>query len=164
MSITLIIPASLADHLAQVNDLMLETLGLSFAGWQARWLWTDDYTGYGIFEQGRLSAYAAAYRLNLLITGQLCEALQIGVMTTRNDYRGGVSAARLWIIFWTGGYHPYLPGRQRLCAQFYPRFGFHRVKVWQALVHLPANGAVPPTPGQMACRSSGILTTLLSRR
>lgn len=129
----------------QVDDLTAEAFGFTFAAWRAQGWWAAagaDYTGYGVFENGRLSAYAAAYRLDLLVHGRPFEAVQVGAVATRKTRHGaGLSRAVLEHILALWPDTPTFLCANDSVLDFYPRFGFRPLPARQVLLPLEPDAA-----------------------
>jgi predicted GNAT family N-acyltransferase len=127
----------------QMNELMLEVFGFSFAKWHAMGMWNEDYTSYAILGDDRILANVSVFRMKLLVHGKEQEWLQIGAVATREEERNKGYGRKL--MEHVLGLYP--QGRFMLCANgnatgFYPKFGFRSVVYKQAYLshEQPADG------------------------
>lgn len=121
-----------AETHARLEDLLLETFGLSLASWRARGYWTADYTCHALVEDGKVLASAGVYRMEMLARGKRQVWLQLGAVATRRARRGeGLSRRVLDDIFdyYSRDYPgaPFFLFANESVVDFYPRFGFRRL-------------------------------------
>jgi GNAT superfamily N-acetyltransferase len=113
------------DFKSRLNALMSDVFGFNFEAWQQRGFWNDDYCYYSAFEGGQLLSCASAYRMDMLLAGEVVECIQVGGVATRPDRRGE-GLARQVMNFLLAHY----PGKpiflfpNETVLDFYPRFGF----------------------------------------
>ncbi len=139
-TITRITHDSPAEIHARLDDLLLEAFDLSLAGWRARGHWTADYTCHALVEDGEVLASAGVYRMEMLVRGEKQVWLQLGAVATRKARRGeGLSRRVLDDIF--DHYSRRCPGAPFFLfandsvLDFYPRFGFRRLRDQQPWLH-----------------------------
>lgn len=123
----------------EMNELMLEVFGFSFAEWYERDMWNEDYESYAILAEGRMLANISVYKMKLLVRGKEQEWLQIGAVATRAEERGK-GYGRLLMEHILGVYPQ---GRFMLCANgratgFYSKFGFKPVEYKEAYMEVSA--------------------------
>jgi GNAT superfamily N-acetyltransferase len=151
LNLTRLTPASEADSLKALDDLLLEAFGFTLADWRARGLWPPDYTCWTIFEDGAALANASVYRMQMLVEGKPVEFLQLGAVATRPQRRGqGLSRRILTEIFAQYPDCPCFLFANPSVLDFYPRFGFRRVEDRQPRLFYPPQGK--PSPGAGANR------------
>jgi GNAT superfamily N-acetyltransferase len=110
---------------AQLDALMADTFGFTFAGWDGPLGWSADYISYGVMQDGQLLAHTGVYRMELLAGGARRTAYQIGGVATRPEQRGqGLSRMLIEHIL---GLHPgavFFLFADDSVRGFYPKFGF----------------------------------------
>lgn len=70
------------------NDLTQEVFGFDFEDWYQRGFWDDRYVCHSFLKNGKLVSNVSATRFELLINGKRFNAIQIGTVMTKNEFRG----------------------------------------------------------------------------
>lgn len=103
---------------------------ISFRSWYENGGWTERYRAFALVEGDRIVASASVTRMQAILHGREITALQLGAVGTLKEARGRGLQDRLipWLLENAGaGELVFLFGSHRV-LEFYPRFGFRRVR------------------------------------
>ncbi|WML38836.1 GNAT family N-acetyltransferase [Neobacillus sp. OS1-2] len=112
------------------NQLALNTFGIEFETWFQHGYWTEKYQPYSYIDNGMVVANVSVNLLNLVISDESKQAIQIGTVMTHPDYRDKGLSRRLMEKVLEDFCHVdivYLFANQTV-LDFYPKFGFQRVE------------------------------------
>ncbi|MCX7773103.1 MAG: GNAT family N-acetyltransferase [Clostridia bacterium] len=111
-----------------LNVLMQEVFGFSFEPWHNRNFWNQDYESFSISDGDTMLANISAYKMKLLINGEVKEYIQLGAVATKEGYRNkGLSREIMEYIMVKYSHTPkFLFGGDSV-INFYPKFGFKPV-------------------------------------
>jgi len=73
---------------AELNTLMQDVFGFSFARFQALGVWDEEYEYFSVCEAGRMIANCGVHHMQMLVEGQRLHYLQFGAVAVHPDYRG----------------------------------------------------------------------------
>lgn len=113
------------------NKLANDTFGVDFEKWYQLGFWNNTYVCYSYINQSEVVANVSVSKLDIIIDGKEMNALQVGTVMTRLDYRGnGLSKSLMEIVL--KEYEPkcdfiYLFANKNV-LDFYPKFGFKKMK------------------------------------
>lgn len=113
------------------NKLANDTFGVDFEKWYQLGFWNNTYVCYSYINQSEVVANVSMSKLDIIIDGKEMNALQVGTVMTRLDYRGnGLSKSLMEIVL--KEYEPkcdfiYLFANRNV-LDFYPKFGFKKMK------------------------------------
>jgi GNAT superfamily N-acetyltransferase len=116
---------------ASFIHLAHDIFGLDFSSWYEKGYWGDRYVPYSYADGEKIAANASVNKLDFIIGGQHCRALQIGTVMTHPDYRGkGLAASLMNHILeeYKDQYDIMYLFANDTVLDFYPRFGFERVE------------------------------------
>ncbi|MFJ7728778.1 GNAT family N-acetyltransferase [Neobacillus sp. NPDC097160] len=128
------------------NELALNTFGIEFETWYQHGYWTEKYQPYSYIDNGKVVANVSVNLLNLVINGELKQAVQIGTVMTHPDYRNKGLSRLLMDRVLEDFKHVdliYLFANQSV-LDFYPKFGFQRVEEVQFAMDY--SHKFPPNP------------------
>lgn len=129
------------QHLLLLNDLMRSVFGFSFEQWHALGFWGPEYESHSILSGGHMAANACVYRMKLRIYGQTIEAGQLGAVATRPEYaKRGYASALIRHILSSHGDMPCFLFANEQVLDFYPRFGFRRIRDHSFTIRCPIAG------------------------
>ena len=116
------------------NDLSREIFGIDFEEWYEKGFWEDRYECFSIKAGDRIVSNASVNKLDFIVDGERKRALQIGTVMTHENYRGKGLARKLMDFIlerFQGEYDIIYLFANRSVVNFYPKFGFTRVKQGQ---------------------------------
>ena len=104
--------------------------GISFRAWQEHGGWDARYKAFACVEGGEIVANASAFEMDLLLNGQRVRGLQLGAVGTLPSRRGrGLSRAVVGRVLERSRPEDLvLLFANDTVLDFYPRFGFTRVR------------------------------------
>ena len=74
-------------HLAALNQLVDDVLGISFSDWAEAGFWDNRFTPRMLFDGEDAVANVSVYSIDMVIQGEPCRAAQIATCATREDRR-----------------------------------------------------------------------------
>lgn len=116
---------------ASFIHLARDIFAIDFSSWYERGYWRDRYVPYSYADGGKIAANAAVNKLDFVIGGLHCRALQIGTVMTHPDYRGrGLATSLMNHILeeYKDQYDIMYLFANDTVLDFYPRFGFEMVE------------------------------------
>ncbi|WP_423408760.1 GNAT family N-acetyltransferase [Heyndrickxia sp. MSNUG] len=112
-------------------DLAHEIFGINFSSWHELGYWGNRYIPYSYADGDKIVANVSVNKLDFIIEGASCRALQIGTVMTHPDYRSkGLSAILMNHILeeYKDQYDFMYLFANDSVLDFYPKFGFERVE------------------------------------
>lgn len=109
------------------NNLALQTFGIDFEKWYEHGFWNERYVCYSFVDNGEIVANASINKMELLINGQIKQALQLGTVMTHPDYRKrGLAAELIQTILkeQEANYDVIFLFANPSVLDFYPKLGF----------------------------------------
>ena len=116
------------------NELSQNTFGINFEEWYQKRLWNDKYECYSIKAGDKVVSNASVNKLQFVINGERKNALQIGTVMTDEEFKGkGLAKQLMNFILEKFGkeYDIFYLFANNSVAEFYPKFGFERIKQYQ---------------------------------
>ena len=106
-------------------NILLRDIFLDFQFWYDLNLWDENYESYAIVENDKIVSNICIYKTRLVFDKKQYQALSIGAVATRKEFRGkGYSRILMeHIINKYEGVPMYLSGNNSV-VDFYPKFGF----------------------------------------
>lgn len=104
--------------------------GVCFKEWYEKGFWTDNYITYSAIHSGRIISNAGAAYLDIIISGELYKAVQLGAVGTLPEYRNkGLSRKLMELVL--EQYHSkvdlfFLYANESV-MEFYSKFGFKKI-------------------------------------
>lgn len=77
------------------NELTREIFGLDFEDWYQRGFWDERYVCHSFFENGQIISNVSTSKFDLVIKGKVFQAIQIGTVMTKTEFRGKGLAVEL---------------------------------------------------------------------
>jgi GNAT superfamily N-acetyltransferase len=115
------------DYQAMLNAL-LKDIFLDFQFWYDLNLWDENYESYSIIDGGSIVSNICVYKTQILLNYKTYDALSIGAVATKEEYRGrGLSRTLMEHIQEKYKNVPMYLSANDSVSDFYPRFGFRRV-------------------------------------
>ena len=116
---------------AELNALVRDVFGgFDFTPWNDLGFAFEEYSPFSYFDGGRAVANVSCSPMNLVVGGERVAAVQIGTVSTQEDYRGRglIRALITRALEQSEGTHPlaFLLANETT-SDFYQRFGFRRV-------------------------------------
>lgn len=127
-----------------LNELM-KPIFLDFRFWYDLNLWDSKYESYSIMQNNEIVSNICAYKANILLNGSSYQALSVGAVATKKEYRGR-GYARL-IMEHIINQYPNVPmylSANETVTHFYPRFGFERVFEKLPVAKFKINNEITP--------------------
>lgn len=118
-----------------LDNLIQEVFGFSFKPWFEKKLWTENYESYSLIDQGCMLANVCIYKTDMLLGGKPFHANQFGAVATRESMRGkGLSRRLMMHVLDKYPETPAFLAANPSVIDFYPKFGFRRVKIHRPVV------------------------------
>lgn len=111
-------------------ELAHEIFGINFSRWHELGYWGNRYIPYSYADGDKIVANVSVNKLDFIVEGESCRALQIGTVMTHPDYRSkGLSASLMNHILeeYKDQYDFMYLFANDSVLDFYPKFGFERV-------------------------------------
>ena len=80
---------------SKFNNLTLEIFGLDFEDWYQRGFWDNSYVCHSFFEDDQIISNVSASKFELIVSGEVFQAIQIGTVMTKKEFRGKGLAVEL---------------------------------------------------------------------
>jgi predicted N-acetyltransferase YhbS len=80
---------------SKFNNLTNEVFGFDFEKWYQRGFWDDRYVSNSIFDDGTIISNVSTTEFELIINGKQFNAIQIGTVMTKKEFRGKRLAVEL---------------------------------------------------------------------
>ena len=113
------------------NTLAGQVFGLDFEPWHRAGGWTDRYRPYSLVHEGKVVANVSVSPMDLRCMGQELHYIQLGTIMCAPEHRGRglihFLMARV-LTDWAGKCGGVYLFSNRDTLEFYPRFGFERVR------------------------------------
>jgi GNAT superfamily N-acetyltransferase len=130
---------------AKLDDLLQRTFGITFRQWWEAGHWPHSYTCYTLMDDGQAQANISIYAMDLLIGGQVQRCLQVGAVATRPERRGqGLSRLLMDYVLALTPDVPFFLCANDSVLDFYPRFGFEKIPIWQPTLPWQLDGNSKP--------------------
>jgi ribosomal protein S18 acetylase RimI-like enzyme len=116
------------------NELSQNTFGINFEEWYQKKLWNNRYECYSIKVGDKIVSNASVSKLQFAIEDERKTALQIGTVMTDEAFKGKGLAKQLMNFVlekFENEYDIIYLFANNSVAQFYPKFGFERLKQYQ---------------------------------
>jgi hypothetical protein len=116
------------------EQLSMKTYGLSFEPWYQSGYWREKYIPYTLFDGEKAVANSSVNIMDFKTFGEQKRYIQIGTVMTDIDYRNrGLNKFLLEKIieYWNGKCHFIYLFANSTVLDFYPKFGFSRVKEYE---------------------------------
>lgn len=116
------------------NNLSQNTFGINFEEWYQKELWNDKYECYSIKVDNKIVSNASVSKYQFIINGKIKNALQIGTVMTDKEYqKKGLAKQIMNFILkkFENEYDILYLFANNSVADFYPKFGFKRIKQFQ---------------------------------
>lgn len=114
-----------------LSDLALGTFGISFEDWYQKGYWKERFIPYSYLDGDRVIANVSVNIMDLIINGEIKQAVQIGTVMTHPDYRNkGLSSSLMTRVledYENKCEYMYLFANESV-LDFYPKFGFRPVQ------------------------------------
>lgn len=114
-----------------LSDLAHSTFGISFEDWYQKGYWKERLIPYSYLDGDRVIANVSVNIMDLIINGEIKQAVQIGTVMTHPDYRNKGLSSRLLTKVLDDYEHKceyiYLFANESV-LDFYPKFGFRPVQ------------------------------------
>jgi GNAT superfamily N-acetyltransferase len=103
---------------------------ISFRGWHEHGGWDDRYVAFALADGDRIVANASLMRMDVVLRDQRMRGWQLGAVGTLAEHRGHGLQAELIprLLEHTGAQDPVFLFANHNVLDFYPRFGFERVR------------------------------------
>lgn len=145
-----------------LNNL-LKDIFFDFQFWYDLDLWDDNYESYSIIENGEMVSNICVYKAQILFHGNRYDALSVGAVATKKEYRGrGFMRALMEHIIRKYDNVPMYLSANDSVVDFYPRFGFKRVYEKLPICACTIDNACVPHKLSMTIPRSGITFTGVS--
>lgn len=112
---------------AQLNNLVNEVFGFSFARFQALNVWDEQYEYFSVIDDGQMVANCGVYHMEMLINGNKQHFLQFGAVAVRPSHQG--KGLGRYVMEQALGSYPGVPAflySNQQAVGFYERLGFKR--------------------------------------
>lgn len=123
------------------NALAGKVFGLDFEPWHRAGYWTDRYRPNSLVYEGRVVANVSVSPMDLRCMGKELHYLQIGTVMCDPEFRGRglihFLMARV-LTDWAGKCHGIYLFANRDTQEFYPRFGFEKVREFRHTAQVQA--------------------------
>lgn len=124
-------------------ELARDTFGIDFEKWYEKGFWNDQYICYSYVDQetDMVIANVSVNKMELLIAGESKQAIQLGTIMTHTNYRNKGLAKKLINIVlkkYKSLECTFLFANPSV-LDFYPKFGFTRVKEYQFSMPITAS-------------------------
>ena len=132
------------EYQKNLNNL-LKPIFLDFKFWYDLDLWDNNYESYSIMLNDEIVSNICLYKTNILFNGIQFEALSIGAVATKKEYRGNGYARCIMehIINKYPDTPMYLYANETV-LDFYPKFGFKRIFEKLPIVKYKINNEIAP--------------------
>lgn len=117
-----------------------QVFGLSFKEWTEAGLWNDQYICYSLVDDNEIISNVSLSKLQVLIDGQIKDAIQLATVGTLEEYRGqGLSRYLMEKVLkeYEEEYDLFFLSANNSVVDFYPRFGFQRVSEYKFIARKP---------------------------
>ncbi|QOY34998.1 GNAT family N-acetyltransferase [Anaerobacillus isosaccharinicus] len=115
---------------ASFNELAKTTFNIDFEPWYQKGFWNDRYVCYSFLDGGKIVANVSVSKMEMMIKGELKQAIQIGTVMTHPDYRKQGLSGRLMtnvIEEYELGYDLFFLFSDEDVSPFYQKFGFTQI-------------------------------------
>lgn len=115
------------EYQYKLNKLLKDVF-LDFQFWYDLNLWNEEYESYSFIEDGDIVSNICVYKTQILFEQKIYNALSIGAVATKKEYRNRGLSRRLMehIIEKYGNIPMYLSANEGV-INFYPKFGFKNI-------------------------------------
>lgn len=116
------------------NELSENTFGINFEEWYQKKLWDNKYECYSIKSGEKIVSNASVNKYKFIINNEIKSALQLGTVMTSEAYRGKGMAKQIMKYIlekFEKEYDIIYLFANNSVAEFYPKFGFERMKQLQ---------------------------------
>ena len=83
------------DLRGKFNNITREVFGFDFEDWYQRGFWDDRYICHSFLEEGQIISNVSTSKFELFINGRVFNAIQIGTVMTKEEFRGKGLAVEL---------------------------------------------------------------------
>lgn len=114
---------------------------IDFTKWYKKGCWNDNYICYSYVDADRIIANASISKMTIVLKGKEYKAIQIGTVMTHPDYRNqGLSKKLMNYIIdeYEKEYDFIYLFANDTVLDFYPKFGFQRVKESRFILNISA--------------------------
>lgn len=126
---------------SMLNDLMMTVFGFSFEYWYSLGKWDDRYNCYSVFDGDRIISNIGVQKYDLLVKGRSVQAIQLGAVATREEYRGrGLSRMLMEMVLSIYSDKAAFLFGDESALEYYPKFGFERINEIQPYVNVAPSG------------------------
>lgn len=115
-------------HYQGLLNSLLKPIFLDFQFWYDLDLWDANYESYSIMQSNEIVSNICVFKTKMLFNNREYQALSIGAVATKNEYRGKGYARHIMenIINKYPDVPMYLSANETV-TNFYPRFGFESI-------------------------------------
>jgi len=102
---------------------------IDFVEWYKQGYWADEYIPFSIFENEQIISNVSISKMNILVNGEIKNALQFGTVGTLPNYRKkGLSRILMEYVFdkYKDSFDLHYLFANETVTEFYPKFGFIR--------------------------------------
>lgn len=121
------------------NELAKLVFGIDFQEWYEKGCWNDNYICYSFADGDQIIANASISKMTLVANDKEYQAIQVGTVMTHPDYRHqGLSGKLINVIIdrYEKEYDFIYLFANNTVLDFYPKFGFKRVKESSFSLHI----------------------------
>lgn len=131
------------QYQTKLNKL-LKNIFLDFEFWYNLDLWDSNYESYAYMDGEEIVSNICVYKTKIILNGKKHEALSVGAVATKEEYRGQGLSRKLMdhIIEKYEGTPMYLSANETV-VDFYPRFGFKQVYEKLPICDCNINNTIP---------------------
>ncbi|RIJ63721.1 GNAT family N-acetyltransferase [Rummeliibacillus sp. POC4] len=122
-------------------ELAKSVFDIDFTKWYEKGCWNDNYICYSYVDNDRIIANASISKMTIVLKGKEYKAIQIGTVMTHPDYRNqGLSKKLMNYIIeqYEKEYDFIYLFANDTVLDFYPKFGFQRVKESHFILNMSA--------------------------
>jgi predicted N-acetyltransferase YhbS len=141
--------ADTSDHEAFLRYTPRVFPRADFRSWYARGGWTAEYEAHAVADAGEIVASVSVTRMRVLVGGREVRGAQLGAVGSVPEMRGrGLMRPLLEAVLarLDAEVDLVLLYANERVVDFYPRFGFRRVREWEFELDRPLEPAPAPAP------------------
>ncbi|KNY27526.1 GNAT family N-acetyltransferase [Pseudobacteroides cellulosolvens] len=132
------------NYQVMLNKL-LKDIFLDFQFWYDLNMWDDKYESYSIMENGEIVSNISVFKTQVLLNNKQYSALSLGSVATKPECRGkGLSRILMEHILKKYDNMPMYLWANENVVDFYPKFGFERVKEKLPVYECSINNDITP--------------------
>lgn len=127
-----------------ILNVLLKEVFFDFKFWYDLNLWDTNYESYSIIENDVMLSNICVYKAKILMGGKTFEALSLGAVATKKEFRGkGLSRKLMRHIMAKYPDTPMYLNANKNVINFYPKFGFKMLCEQLPVANLNINNSEP---------------------